>query len=326
MDCISVYMAGVHNVLATSGTAFTEMQVRLLSRFTKQVIVNFDPDTAGANAAEKSIALLTEEGFDVRVMALEGGLDPDRYVRERGVEAYMAAVRAAKRHSDYLIDRARQLFPGHSADAKVKAVNFLLPHIRRLPNRIQRDEFSSDAAQKLGIDSALLRKELKEAAAQRLESVRSNNTGAASETERILLRALVLPESEPARQLAAEKLAAHPEWYEGLASATLLERLLDNPVEAGASPLDSAPDDASRNLLATVLFQAGAVHNGAATGAGQLAEMVSHALHTLEHRHLERRQRELRVLIVEADRSGDAAMLNQLTQEKLILDRQLREH
>jgi hypothetical protein len=72
-------------------------------------------------------------------------------------------------------------------------VNFLLPHIRREPNRIQRDEFSSDAAQKLGIDSALLRKELKEAAAQRLESVRGNNAGAASETERILLRALVLP-------------------------------------------------------------------------------------------------------------------------------------
>src|SRR6202522_2322605 len=76
MDCISVYMAGVKNVLATSGTAFTEMQVRLLSRFTKRVVVNFDPDQAGANAAEKSIALLTEEDFEVKVIALEGGLDP----------------------------------------------------------------------------------------------------------------------------------------------------------------------------------------------------------------------------------------------------------
>ncbi|MEO6983097.1 MAG: DNA primase, partial [Edaphobacter sp.] len=84
MDCISVYMAGVHNVLATSGTAFTEMQVRLLSRFTKRVVVNFDPDQAGANAAEKSIALLTEEDFEVKVIALEGGMDPDRFVREQG--------------------------------------------------------------------------------------------------------------------------------------------------------------------------------------------------------------------------------------------------
>ena len=189
MDCISVYMAGVKNVLATSGTAFTEMQVRLLSRFTKRVVVNFDPDLAGATAAEKSIALLTEEGFEVKVIALEGGLDPDRFVRENGIQAYMAALRTAKRHSDYLIDRARQLFPGRSSEAKVKAMNYLLPHIRRMPNAIVRAEFVDDSAQKLGIDSALLRQEIKQAAAQRLESVRAYRPTPASETERVLLRA-----------------------------------------------------------------------------------------------------------------------------------------
>src|SRR5277367_6799927 len=129
MDCISVYMAGVQNVLATSGTAFTEMQVRLLSRFTKRVVVNFDPDTAGANAVEKSIALLTEEGFTVKVITLDGGLDPDRYIRERGAAAYHAAARTAQALPDYLIERARQLFPPRSPEAKVKALNFLLPHI-----------------------------------------------------------------------------------------------------------------------------------------------------------------------------------------------------
>src|SRR5580704_5951840 len=68
MDCISVYMAGIHNVLAVSGTAFTEAQVRLMARFTKRVIVNFDPDTAGATATEKSIGLLTAEDFDIKVL------------------------------------------------------------------------------------------------------------------------------------------------------------------------------------------------------------------------------------------------------------------
>ncbi len=92
MDCISVYMAGIRNVLAISGTAFTETQVRLLGRFTKRVIVNFDPDTAGATAAEKSIALLTEEDFDVKLVTLEGGLDPDRFVREKGIQAYGACA------------------------------------------------------------------------------------------------------------------------------------------------------------------------------------------------------------------------------------------
>ena len=121
MDCISVYMAGIHNVLAVSGTAFTEPQVRLLARFTKRVIVNFDPDTAGATATEKSIGLLTEEDFDVKIVTLEGGLDPDRFVREHGIQAYGAALRGAKRYSDYLIDRAREQFPGRNAEAKVKS-------------------------------------------------------------------------------------------------------------------------------------------------------------------------------------------------------------
>ena len=90
MDCISVFLRGIQNVIATSGTAFTEQQVAILKRHTSNVVVNFDPDAAGANAAEKSIALLTEEGFAIKIVTLDGGLDPDRFIRERGVEAYTA--------------------------------------------------------------------------------------------------------------------------------------------------------------------------------------------------------------------------------------------
>jgi len=323
MDCISVYMAGIHNVLATSGTAFTEMQVRLLSRFTKKIIVNFDPDNAGANAAEKSIALLTEEDFEVKVVALEGGLDPDRFVREQGIQAYMAALRTAKRHSEYLIDRARQLFPGRTADAKVKALNFLLPHIRRMPNRIHRDEFAADAAQKLGIDSMILRQEIKQAAAQRVESVRAHTGVPASENERILLRALVLAEDDPARILAAEQLSQHPEWYENLPAAAVLESLANAP--APPNPLDAAADPESRTLLALALQH----HDDHAEVSSRdqpqtMTEQVENALHALESRRLERRQREIRSLIAEADRRGDQAILTQLAAEKLQIDRALR--
>jgi len=167
MDCISVFMRGIQNVIATSGTAFTEQQVGLLRRQTTNVVVNFDPDAAGSNAAEKSISLLTEEGFTIKVVTLDGGLDPDRFIRERGVEAYAAVIRSARRQSDYLIDRARQAFPGSSSDAKIKAMNYLLPHIRRIPHKLERDQFAHDAAQKLGIDSALLREELRQAALKR---------------------------------------------------------------------------------------------------------------------------------------------------------------
>jgi DNA primase len=320
MDCISVYMAGIRNVVATSGTAFTEAQIRLLGRFTHRVLVNFDPDTAGANAAEKSISLLTEEDFEVKVVRLEGGLDPDRFIREQGVQQYMAALRGARRHADYLIERARQQFPGRTAEAKVKAMNFLLPHIRRMPNRIQRDEFAADAAQKLGIDSAILRQELKQAAAQRVESVRSHSHDPASETERVLLRALVLPEDNPARALAAEQLSHRADWYEGMPAGPVLEALAHGP--APANPLDAAPDQETRVLLARALMHA----DDAAAGESQLSvQLVTNALHTLERRHIERRQREIRALIAEADRRGDQEMVTRLMSERLALDRRLRE-
>ncbi len=339
MDCISVYMAGVRNVLATSGTAFTEAQVRLLSRFTKRVVVNFDPDQAGATAAEKSISLLTEEGFEVKVIALEGGMDPDRFVRERGVQEYMGALRGAKRHSEYLIDRAMALFPARTGEAKVKAMNFLLPHIKRMPNGIQRDEFAADAAQKLGIDSARMRQELKQAAAQRLESVPLRRVAEpASEAERVLLRALVAPENDPAHVAAATELAEHPEYLDGLPAGALLEALLDGagrsntpgnaPDGMPGNPLDAAPDDMSRALLAEVLSaQVDPLAPPANRGdrIQNPVELVGGAVQSLAIRYLERRQREMRGAIAEAERRGDAAMAETLTHEKIRVDRRLRE-
>ena len=327
MDCISVYMAGVKNVLATSGTAFTEMQVRLLSRFTKRVVVNFDPDQAGAAAAEKSISLLTEEGFEVKVIALEGGLDPDRFVREQGIQAYMAALRTAKRHSDYLIDRARQLFPARTAEAKMKAMNFLLPHIRRMPNAIQRAEFVEDAAQKLAIDSAIIRQEIKQAATRRLESVQTHRHDPASEAERVLLRALVLPETDPARARASIELQQHPEWIEGLPAGPLLEALANRPVPQ--NPLDAAPDDGSRAMLAQVLASQidteTVSQQQSRTQPQSMDEQVQHVLHSLELLQLGRRQRELRTATADAERRGDQAMVDRLNIEKMKVDKQLRD-
>ncbi|HEX3435835.1 MAG TPA: DNA primase [Pseudacidobacterium sp.] len=312
MDCISAYLAGVKNVLATSGTAFTEAQVRLLARYTTRVIVNFDPDTAGANAAEKSIALLTEEGFEVRVVALDGGLDPDRYIREHGTQAYLAALRGAKRHSDYLIERARQLFPPITADAKVKGLNFLLPHIRRVPNRIARDEFAADAAQKIGIDSALVREELKQAAAKRRDSL-SNAAFAISEAEKVMLRALAMPLSDAIFQAAATGFDANQAYFEGVTATQVLKQLRHRNSQ---EPIDAVDDPAGRSLLAQTLM-------------GELSpldtEHIASALETLRHRYLQRRQRELRAAIAEAERTGDSTSVVRLTAEKLAIDRALRE-
>jgi len=135
MDCISLFLRGIQHVIATSGTAFTEQQVAILKRHTQNVVVNFDPDAAGANAAEKSIALLTEEGFNLKLVTLDGGLDPDRFIRERGVEAYTQAVMGARRQSEF--DRVKQLVGERAATGS------LLDESR---NALGASEASRDAA------------------------------------------------------------------------------------------------------------------------------------------------------------------------------------
>ena len=313
MDCISVFLRGIQNVIATSGTAFTEQQVGLLKRHTSQVVVNFDPDAAGSNAAEKSIALLTEEGFTIKLVTLDGGLDPDRFIRERGVEAYMGALRGARRQADYLIDRARLAYPGASAEQKIKQMNFLLPHIRRMPEKLARDQFAADAAQKLGIDSAVLREELRQAALKRRDHIEVRPT-ALTEVERVLLRALAItdPDFERGRRLAAETITQQPTWFEPLGTFPAMRALA---ARHSADPMDVVEDEGQRALLAEALL--------AEVKPPEESEIQS-AIQEIQERAIATRLRDLRTLIAEAERRGDFAELAVLTQQKLELDKALR--
>ncbi|HTF43752.1 MAG TPA: CHC2 zinc finger domain-containing protein, partial [Terriglobales bacterium] len=121
MDCIAVFAAGFRNVIASSGTAFTELQAKLLGRFSKNVVVNFDPDTAGAKATERTLGLLVEEEFQIQVLSLEAGFDPDLFIRRKGKDAYAAELKKSQKYFDYLIESARARFSTRSAESKVKA-------------------------------------------------------------------------------------------------------------------------------------------------------------------------------------------------------------
>ena len=304
MDCISVFLAGIPNVLATSGTAFTESQTRLLRRYATRVIVNFDPDTAGANAAEKSIALLTQEGFEVRVLTLEGGLDPDRYVRDRGARAYVDALRAAPSFQDYLVERARQLFPARDPKSKTEALNFLLPHIRRIPSRIARDAFAIDAAQALGIDSALVRAELKEAAAKRRDSI-SSHAQPLTHAERILLQAFSAPRSSEAYIVAEGAAHQHEPDFASMRSDVreMVEQLRARP--DGADPLAAITDPAHRQLLAELFLS---IHD-----TEPEPDEVDAAVLAIRRQGIEHEQRQLRADLERAERAGHADDILRLT-------------
>ena len=338
MDCISVFLAGIQNVIATSGTAFTEQQVAILKRHTQNVVVSFDPDVAGANATEKTLALLIEEGFKVKIVNRsfrDSGMDPDRFVREMGEADFRTAIdtqdrgansrkartddelrqaiRGAQWYDDYMIERAKQLFPGNSTDQKVKAMNFLLPHIRRMPETLAREQFAADAAQKLGIGSAVLREELRQAALRRRERV-EERAAKLTEVERVLLRALAVtdPDGAESRLLATEALTNNAGWFEHLGAFGAMQALASR---AAKDPMEAVVDPGQRALLAEALL-----------GESRPPEVneVESAVQEVEERGIEGRLRDLRAQIAEAERTGDFAGLAVLTQKKLELDQALR--
>jgi DNA primase len=316
MDCISVYSAGFKNVIASSGTAFTETQVRLLSRFTKKVVVNFDPDTAGATATDRSLGMLLEEDFKIKILRLESGFDPDLFVRKKGADAYEAAVRGSLDYFDYLVQRAMSMFAVRTPEGKKNAVNYLLPHLHHVPNKIEREALANDIAQKLGIDSDVLRQEFRSAATNRASrEVKAAFAVGMKPSEKILLRAAaaVAEEERPLRTQALRAMAEE-RLHEGLNSEALLQQML----EAGEDlddPMQLPMSDGDRQLLAAAVMK---------EDEPLTPELMEGALEDLRHRiQIYRREREIKRGIVEAERRNDVAALVRLKQEKLELDRKL---
>jgi DNA primase len=312
MDCISVFAAGFHNVVASSGTAFTELQTKLLGRFSKNVVVNFDPDTAGAKATERTLGLMVEEEFQVKVLTLEQGFDPDLYIRRKGRDAYEDALRHSQKYFDYLIERARSQFPIRSAEGKHKAVNYLLPHIQRVPSRIMRDELAQEIAQKLQIDSSVLRQELRHAASTRATSaVKAPADAQVTEAEKVLIRALASArqiqqneehvsmrdgaeeEFDPARQ--AQYVLQNEGLHRGLATESLAECLLTAASDA-PDVLEIPSSESDRRMLASILLK---------EEEELTAEVLEAAVRALRRIHLRRQldevQRQLKGMGPNAD-------------------------
>jgi len=337
MDCISVYAAGFHNVIASSGTAFTELQAKLLGRFSKNVVVNFDPDTAGAKATERTLGLLVEEEFQIKVLTLEQGFDPDLYIRRKGKEAYGEALKHSQKYFDYLIERARSQFPVRSGDGKHKAVNYLLPHIQRVPSRIVRDELAQEIAQKLGIDSAVLRQELRHAAGTRsTAAVKALAEAQVTDAEKVLIRALASvrqmqpgeehisardgaeEEFDPARQ--AQFVLQNEGLHRGLATESLAESLLsDSRLNAGrecADVLEVPATESDRRMLASILLK---------EDEDLTAEVLEAAVRALRRIHLRRRQEDVHQELKKPGLAANKERLRELLTELERISRALRD-
>jgi len=294
MDAIAVARAGISNVVASCGTSLAEPQIKLLGRFTKRVIVNYDPDAAGQAATERSISLLLENDFEVKVLALpaigDKKADPDLYIREKGADAYIKALKESPPYVDYLIARARQM-DLTSGEGKLRAVNFLLPYVQKIPNRILRSEWATRISQQLRIDEPVLRAALTKAVAERRSEVKTQPElvgKAAKPIERRLIRMLV--EAEGFRKELAQRLQQSG-LYQGLETekvfaALIVAGLSDQSMQA--TEIGALLPDRDRRMFFEILFE------DAQEGSWEEAESCLEALRERQvERELAQVQREI---------------------------------
>ena len=302
MDAIAVARAGISNVVASCGTALAESQIKLLGRFTKRVIVNYDPDAAGQAATERSLTALLEQDFEVRVLSLppvgDKKADPDLFIREKGAAAYLQQLKDAPPYVDYLITRARQMDLS-SGEGKRRAVNFLLPYVQKIPNSILRSEWATRIAQQLRLDEPVLRAALSKAASERRSEVKLQPElvpSSAKPAERRLIRMLAEApgfRSELAQQLEASGLFRGLE-TEKIFAALIRATLAGNAFES--AQVGAALEDRDRRVFFEILFEDAQEPNW---------EEAQSCLDTLARKQLERELSEVQRGI-EANPTGEA--------------------
>ncbi len=158
MDVIASHKAGVTNIVASSGTALTEIQLQLLKRYTNTIVFSFDADAAGFKAAQRGITLARAAGFDVRVAVLPvfAGKDPDEAV-QKNPELWRTAVEKTVPIMQYYIDRALAGKDLHNVDDKRAVSSFLLPELAQTTDMVEREHWLQVIADLLRTDLSVLR-------------------------------------------------------------------------------------------------------------------------------------------------------------------------
>src|SRR5437879_721610 len=151
LDLITLYEAGITNVVAPQGTAFTENQARLLKRFVDEVVLCFDADAAGNKAAERSLDALLQNDLIVRVAEMPAGEDPDSLVRQEGKEKFEKRVAAARDFFDYWIEHEVAIVDLSSLGAKMQLVRKLAGTVSRVHDPMMRGEIVSKVSARLGV-------------------------------------------------------------------------------------------------------------------------------------------------------------------------------
>jgi DNA primase len=328
LDLIVPYQFGIRNVVASLGTALTPDQVKLLGRFARKVVVNYDGDPAGVQAAKKAIEILLAEDLEVKILVLPDNSDPDEFIRKSGVSEYQRQRGQAQPHLQFVIDQAtRDRKLSNPAD-KEAAIDEVLPYIRAVHSRIQKREYFDIAMDSLRIGDAALRRELwhsiRTGAGSRAGQTTSKRAGVQPTVAEQNLLELLLADEE-LRRVVLPKL--EPEDYDDLPTALIFRALVEGTREGAVIDFEflsaRTESDAAADLLPGLLMSEFERPEDEQSEARQLA--AERCIDALRLMKIDRRIADLRSEIADAERNGEFERRDKISIEHLELARRRSE-
>ena len=322
LDLIVPYQHGVKNMAASLGTALTPEQVKLIARFARKVVVNYDGDRAGVQAAKRAIETLLAEDIEVKVLVLPDNADPDDFIRKYGVTEYQQRRSKAQPQIQFVIDQALRDRNLHNPADKAAAVEETLPFVRAVRGRIQRREYFDIAMDALRVQ-ADQRRELW----QRTRGAASADVGAVHQVVIRPLKPTVAEEqilelllgSEELRKIVLPRLETSD--YEGLATAPLFRAVAklnedESEISFDSLSAETADNPAVGELLARLML-ADPLEN-----FDEALARADSCVDALRLMKLDREIEEMRSEAAEADRAGEAERRDTLLAHILELSKQ----
>jgi len=315
MDAIGVSAAGFQGVVAVCGTSLTAQQVNSVKRHSQKISVNFDPDGAGAKAAERHIEMLLQEGMQVRIVELDGGLDPDEYCKDRGPAAYGERLHEAKGYFYWLADRARTKYDVHTSEGVVAVLQFLLPAVQRISDPLERSAVASDLAGYIGVDRGMVLDSFRKAAANRQEKTLERPKIAMRHDEKLLLNALFTDPEIRDEVLEALKPIEAIQKFPSRRIFQAMFTLHETGSRFSFEEIHARVEENDQNLLAEAVLN---------DDSNASRDEVMAAIASMRRSEWDDQRRRVKLRIKEAERAGGWEEALRLTAELQELEREAR--
>lgn len=328
LDLIALVQHGVKNVAASLGTAFTPEQSKLLGRFTKKIVINYDGDIAGIGAARRAVEILLPDDFEIKVLVLPDGKDPDDFIRENGPEKYNEARGRATPYLDFVLDAAMHDRSLANAKQKAEAIEEVLPVLADIKNAIQKRESFDQAMNFFRVDSQGLKRDLWHAVKQGAKlgseeikkQVKRSTAAKITVAEQQLLELLVYD-----HELQDKVLPLIEETdYEELATAPVFRALFAINQNRAEPTLElmtdlTGNDDVLHDFLPLLLMTE--PHRETGEALDDVLHQAENCVLTLRSMAISNRILEVSHELIAAEQSRNTARINELVAEHLELSK-----